>query len=158
MAKLFGLTNEQRARVSAGPRRPAMALSILVYAVKQRRGVTADECTQGLGLTHQSGSARFHELVKAGCLQGTGQKRRTRAGGFAVVHVVAPGATFAGYLTSLRVEAKRKGSVKEQALAEALSFLRGWPRASKSKRRILISKLVHRLITLTAAGSGRPQA
>jgi hypothetical protein len=103
----------------------------------------------GLGHPHQSSSARFHELVKSGCFVRTKRKRATRAGGTAVVCVIEPTATFATYLNFIHRKDSR-GPVKERALDEAMTFVRGWSRAkTKKKKRSLVSVLVHHLAALS---------
>lgn len=56
------------------------------------RGLTWDECAETLGLPIAA-SGRFTELVEMGLIVRTEQRRRTRAGRPAAVHVAAPAAT-----------------------------------------------------------------
>ena len=51
-------------------------------------GSTCDEAEEALGLTHQTCSARFHDLSKGGRLTDTGRKRDTRSGRPAAVYVI----------------------------------------------------------------------
>jgi len=149
MHNTFGLTRVMRARVAAGPKRPAMAMNILTFAAAQKNDVTADECMYGLGLTHQSSSARFHELAKSGCLRKTQLKRETRSGGMAIVYIVEPNASFRMYLDFIQ-RGDTHGAVKDRALMSAMLFIRGWSRAkSKATKRRLITTLVTRLVDLS---------
>jgi predicted transcriptional regulator len=52
-------------------------------------GKTCDEVEVALGLTHQSASARVHELEKMKLIEQRGTKRKTRAGRTAYVFVLA---------------------------------------------------------------------
>ena len=46
----------------------------------QKKSGTADEVEHELGFAHQSNSAAFTKLKKAGIIEGTGEKRKTRLG------------------------------------------------------------------------------
>lgn len=50
-------------------------------------GATCDEIERDLGLTHQTASARVNELVKAGRLVDSDERRKTRSGRNATVWV-----------------------------------------------------------------------
>ncbi len=52
-------------------------------------GRTTDECEAELGLTHQSVSARVHELEKLKLIERRGARRKTRAGRPAFIYVLA---------------------------------------------------------------------
>jgi predicted transcriptional regulator len=52
-------------------------------------GKTTDELEAALGLSHQSVSARVHELMKAGLIERRGARRRTRQGRMAFIFVLA---------------------------------------------------------------------
>lgn len=49
------------------------------------RGATCDEIEEGLGLRHQTASARVRELAQAGLLKDSGERRATRSGRKAAV-------------------------------------------------------------------------
>ncbi len=51
-------------------------------------GLTCDECEVQLDMRHQTCSARFRELAKAGVIVDSGRKRETRSGRKAVVWCV----------------------------------------------------------------------
>lgn len=74
--------------VGATKRRRTARLEILRLAEESgRTGITADETINLLGMTHQSGSARFSELRRDGLLIPIGELRKTRSGEYAEVHV-----------------------------------------------------------------------
>ncbi len=50
-------------------------------------GSTCDEAEEALDMTHQTCSARFHDLAKEGRLTDSGRKRVTRSGRPAIVYV-----------------------------------------------------------------------
>lgn len=50
-------------------------------------GLTCDEAEVSLGLSHQTCSARFRELSKAGVVKDSGTRRPTRSGRKAVVYL-----------------------------------------------------------------------
>ena len=52
-------------------------------------GATCDELEVATGLTHQTCSARVHELMRLGAIV-EGGRRKTRSGRAAIVWVVAP--------------------------------------------------------------------
>ena len=58
-----------------------------VYEHIDRSGsATCDECEAALQMKHQTCSARIRELVKAGLVEDTGHRRRTRSGATARVY------------------------------------------------------------------------
>jgi Fic family protein len=56
--------------------------------VRGKHGLTCDEAERLLGLKHQTCSARFTDLVKDGRLTRTEERRPTRSGCPARVHIV----------------------------------------------------------------------
>ena len=69
-----------------------------VYAFVRSRGAlgaTDDEIEVATSLTHQTASARRHDLVAEGRLQKSGLRRRTRAGRTAAVWIESSGQTAA---------------------------------------------------------------
>jgi hypothetical protein len=52
-------------------------------------GLTCDEVEQRLSMTHQTASARVHELAKLEAIVDSGRKRKTRSGRGAVVWIAA---------------------------------------------------------------------
>jgi hypothetical protein len=72
--------------------RPAtrLRLEVLKFIENEgERGATADEVQLGLGLTHQTGSARVSELAHGGQIVDSGLRRATRSGRSAVVYRAA---------------------------------------------------------------------
>lgn len=68
---------------------PRLRRAVLIWT--QRRGwwgTTSDEAEQGLGLSHQTVSARITEAKRIGALVDSGRRRRTRSGRTAAVYVV----------------------------------------------------------------------
>jgi hypothetical protein len=55
---------------------------------RHSEGATCDQIEIALGLTHQTCSARFNELAKAGAIVDSGNRRPTRSGRKAIVYVV----------------------------------------------------------------------
>lgn len=67
-----------------------MRADVLAHIVsKGRAGATCDEVEAALGMTHQTASARVHELMRAGVIEPVG-KRKTRSGRGATVWVRKP--------------------------------------------------------------------
>jgi hypothetical protein len=145
---MFGLTPEEEARVLA-QKRAGLALRMLQFIAKRgRKGATCDECLEALGLPHQSGSPRFGELVRAGCLQTTSTSRATRSGKLATVHVIRPGATFDAYL-NLKPKVRATGLPPKDAavLAAGRKFLERWRKnASKAGKEQAVGGLVADLL------------
>jgi hypothetical protein len=57
------------------------ALRIIRYvATCGARGSTSDQCEEAIGMQHQTCSARFSDLKKAGVLLLNGERRQTRRG------------------------------------------------------------------------------
>lgn len=50
-------------------------------------GLTCDEAEEWLGYSHQTTSARIHELKKGSDIKDSGERRATRSGRAAVVYV-----------------------------------------------------------------------
>ncbi len=65
-------------------RKAALHAAILIY-VRELGPATCYEVEIGLGIPHQTCSARVSELKKDGRLTPTGEKRRTNSGSFAAV-------------------------------------------------------------------------
>jgi hypothetical protein len=138
---MFGLTPQEQTALLGGTKHLSQALQMLTYAASRKDGVTCDDCTEALGITHQTASARFHELVKAGCLTPTGKKRETRSGGAAAVHKVAKKADFRTYLSyvqSFQYRKKKHQGLTEQeqaVLTVGLEFISTWNRVKSKKGR-----------------------
>lgn len=136
---MFGLTPAEERDVTSGPRRLRMAFLLLRFvATMKKNGATCDECMTALGLPHQSASARFHDLVRAGCLVKTGKRRRTRSGALATVHVANPAANFKGFMTRPARRRSRKAGLSEleqEVLSAGLDFVTRWKRARTLKGR-----------------------
>ncbi len=79
-------------------------------------GATDDEIEVGLALPHQSASARRNGLVRDGKLRDGGERRKTRAGQWAVVWVLGEG-------TALEGAPNRRGPKRPEAaeIREALA-------------------------------------
>lgn len=58
--------------------------------IRRLKGATCDRVEERLKLTHQTASARVHELMKAGDIVDSGKKANTRSGRKAIVWKVAP--------------------------------------------------------------------
>ena len=68
----------------------ASSLRRLVFdTIKHLGGLTDDEIEVETGLSHQTASARRRELVLSKNIVFSGERRRTRSGRFAKVHVVS---------------------------------------------------------------------
>jgi Fic family protein len=63
-----------------GTQRAKDADRILEYLVLVPTGLTCDEVESGLGLSHQTASARFNDLMRWGFTERLGEKRATRSG------------------------------------------------------------------------------
>lgn len=147
----FGLKPEEQVAILQQKRaRDAFEILTLVQSYKAR-GATCDEVLVALDLPHQTGSPRFQELAKAGCLVATDKRRRTRSGKTAVVHVVAKDASFIAYLTLGSARGKKTKaaglSTRERAILDAsLEFLSRWNAAKTSKgREKPLATLIQRL-------------
>ena len=80
-------TSEQAAR-SMKPHSKALKEKILNFILTTgAKGATDDEIETAMNLRHQTASARRRELVQAGKLTESGEKRRTRSGRWAKVWV-----------------------------------------------------------------------
>jgi len=62
---------------------------VLLAIANAKEGMTTDEVENWLGLSHQTASARVHDLAAAGLITKTKTKRPTRSGGQAFVYVAA---------------------------------------------------------------------
>jgi len=149
---MFGLKPEEVAAVLVR-KRTRDAFNMLRYVADNgEQGSTCDEALVALSLPHQSGSPRFWELVRAGCLQPTKRRRKTQSGASAVVHVVPKEASFLAYLAIGRMPGKTKVeglSTREQAILDAGNdFLKRW-KAAKTKKgqNGALTALVGRLCT-----------
>ena len=112
---MFGLTGKETQIILTGPKSFARALRILQYVASRPNGVTCEECTQALDLTHQTCSPRFSALERAKCLVPTGKVKKTSAGSKARLMRVSPSADFRVFL----VQAKRRAPVYTQTKREA---------------------------------------
>lgn len=136
-------------------KRAVMARAIFDFVAAQPDGATCDECLAALHLTHQSASARYHELKALGLIVPNGKKRRTRSGAaVASVHVVAPNADFNDYLTKTPKLAKKSlaglSQIEQDALAVAMKFIDSWTNArTKLGRENAAVTLVTKLSSLT---------
>ncbi len=130
---IFGLTRFELAAVRMGNKRVTVGLEILEFVASKPEGATCDECMEALDLSHQSGSARYHELVQVGCLVSTGKKKPTRSGATASLHKVAPDANFAAYLVLTRTTRKKKlpglSEIEQEVLNGGLEFIKRWQKA-----------------------------
>lgn len=70
----------------------AKPVSRILDVIRQSgvRGATCDEVEETTGLSHQTASARVHELMKAGRIVAAEGKRKTRAGRAATVWIAKP--------------------------------------------------------------------
>jgi len=67
----------------------ASSLRRLVYdVIKHLGGCTDDEIEIETGLSHQTASARRRELVLSGAVVASGERRATRSGRTAAVHII----------------------------------------------------------------------
>lgn len=122
-------------------------------------GATCDECERGLGLTHQSASARFNELTGANIFVSTRTKRKTRSGKDATVHIVREGATFMDYVTSsaslLRGKKVSGLSAEDQLLLNiGRNFAVKWPKLGTVARKRLIVEAVSGLCKIAERSPG----
>lgn len=147
----FGLSSSAIKQLTTGAR---VALDILRFAACRRaEGVTADECAVALKVAHQSCSARFNELVGAGCLIKTQHRRTTRMKKNAAVYDIASGASLTNFFLWRSLPKKKVSSslsAQDQAsLAAAHEFIASWPRAQSAKaREKVVTRLLKRLRTL----------
>lgn len=58
---------------------------LVLNAIRKARGATCDRLEVLLGLTHQTCSARVHDLMKAGQIEDSGARKPTRSGRPAIV-------------------------------------------------------------------------
>lgn len=100
--KAFGTTSEVRSAVAhAGTDTSAAAAESMktkapllrdrvLESIRARHseGMTCDEAEVALGLSHQTCSARFNELVARSEIVDSGNRRPTRSGRKAIVYVV----------------------------------------------------------------------
>jgi hypothetical protein len=152
----FNLTREQVQAIYLGPKRAAMALSILEFVANQKQGATCDECMVALGLLHQSASVRYSELVKTGCLVFNGKLRSTQSGAKAKVHQVSPTGDFKKYL-ALAGKTKKPGlsEFEQDILTLGKDFWSRWHKArSKKSREEAAVALVTRLASLSHKQGG----
>lgn len=157
MAKTkWGLTQDEITGILGGHRRVRQALLILQHVAGCHAGATSQECSDALGIAHQSSSPRFHELIRAGCLEATGKKRATGHGGQARVHRVAPGADFHSFLKMpVRARSRSKSALspeEQQILAAGLTFVRSWRRTPPEARQVLATGFLTRMVQISAAG------
>lgn len=146
---MFGLTPTEEAAILAGPKRLAMALLILRFvAEKGEQGATCDECIVALNLPHQSGSPRYAELVRSGCLVAA-KKRATRTGALALAHRAAPDADFRVYLATAQKKGQKATLPAEETavLAAGMKFVRAWRASSKNRENAAVT-LINELGTI----------
>lgn len=129
-----GLTPAEVLAVKTGPKRIAVAWRILDY-VEKTKGTTCHECLEGIGIAYQTGSPRYHELVRAGCLVPTGQRRTTSQGGMATVHRLAPKVDFKKFLNLPKRSGKDSGDLDKEIVRVGQAFLRRWRKAKTHKGR-----------------------
>jgi hypothetical protein len=151
--RTLGLTQEEIADIANGPKRTVEAFRMLQFIAGRPKGATCDECSSALGLSHGSASPRFSELEHSGCLQFTGQKRRTESGGSARVCHVSPTADFHQYLTHIRrTKLEPKTGLLAQdvkVLTTVKQFRSSWHSVdSPEVRARLLQKLVRVLLTV----------
>ena len=153
---MFGLTPKQLDAIPFGTKRHAMALRILQF-VAPKNGATCDECMIALRLPHQSASARYHELVRVGCLVRTGKKRRTQSGSLAWVHRDSSNADFTKFLNQTTTKRKRLTGltmVEQGVLSAGLKFIASWNRCKTPKgREEAAVSIVNRLAKLAQTSS-----
>ena len=71
---------------------PTLRAKVLLHVLGQgEHGATCDEVEQALGLSHQTASARVHELAQLGDLVDSGHRRKTRSNRNAAVYVQGTG-------------------------------------------------------------------
>jgi predicted transcriptional regulator len=79
-------TTSKDAAKSMEPKASALRIRILSeLQVRASFGATCDELEQAMSLSHQTASARLREMVLAGSIVDSEQKRRTRSGRGAIV-------------------------------------------------------------------------
>lgn len=59
---------------------------VVLEAIRAEHGCTCDRAEEVTGLSHQTTSARFNALAKAGLIMDTGERRKTRSGRRAAVY------------------------------------------------------------------------
>jgi len=67
----------------------SMRIKVYHAIANSRSGLTDDEIEIQTGMRHQTASARRRELVLSGSIVPSGEKRKTRSGRQAVVHITA---------------------------------------------------------------------
>ncbi len=63
----------------------AVSLRLKVFRYIERAPATCDEIEEGLGMRHQTASARIRDLAKLDILEDSGHRRKTRSGRLATV-------------------------------------------------------------------------
>lgn len=87
-----GVDTSKAAAQSVRKTAPAMRAKVLAYIKSQGgNGSTTDQAEVALGMSHQTCSARVHELAKLGAIEDSGVRRKTRSGRTARVYVVTGG-------------------------------------------------------------------
>lgn len=85
-----GSDTSRAAAESIRPHAPRQRDRVLAsITARHSDGMTCDEVELALGLSHQTASARVHELAKAGAIVDSEARRPTRSGRKAAVYVVA---------------------------------------------------------------------
>lgn len=131
-----------------GQPRQGTALRVLSwFSSISPRGATANECSVGCGVIHHTVTTRISELVRAGCLEDTGERRATQSGSStAAVHRYKPGSSFKAYLGLVsRKSTSRVKITSEDMLVLSVSktYLRSIQRArSKGQVKKALLKLI----------------
>ncbi len=145
----LGLTPAEETIILNGSKRYSNALAILKYVSKSIDGATCDECAEALGLTENSGSPRFSELERAGCLEFTGVRKTTRAGGIARVCRVTKNANFRNYFKITKNKTSKHGLSQQDSniLAAGKKFLKNWHKNKKNEdKSVVVKELIMALI------------
>lgn len=140
----LGLSKTEQQAVLLGPKRVASAFRILSYVESQSDGSTCCECHDALGISENSCSPRFSELLRAGCIKSNGKYRRTSNGGRAKVYVVDR-PDFLLYLSLIRnlVNIRPASTRSRVVLAAVSEFLPVWMTStSKESRSGALKKLL----------------
>lgn len=111
-------------------------------------GATFDEASIELGILHEEGSGRWHDLIRSGCLVAVGIRKTTKGRG-AKVYCVPEGAS---YLTYRSGSKKSDAQVRtdDQRLADAgKQFIRAYfTTADPTKRKMAMEKVLQDLVRI----------
>ena len=83
-----GTDTSAAAAESARTKAPFLREQVRAAVAAHPEGMTCDEAEVALGLSHQTCSARFNELVGRSEIVDSGNRRPTRSGRKAIVYVV----------------------------------------------------------------------